>query len=144
MSEQVIESKAIVRHTLTVYNALKDRAKEEGNDLIFRGKVTEVFASTGVSQGYYSDVFKQLEGQECILYLQKGSRSTDSVILISHPPTPEAHRERPKSDLTNPERYANLQEDVEALKTLVGGVSLVDALITIESRLKALEESQGP
>src|SRR4029079_15968167 len=129
MSEQ---PKAIVRHTLAVYNALRDRAKERGEDLIFQGKVTEVYASTGISQGYYSEVFRQLEVQECILYLQRGGRSTDSILVINHPPTAEAFRPAPKSDLTSPEAYANLREDVEALKTLVGGVNIVDALVAVE------------
>jgi len=43
--------------------------------------------------------------------------------------------------LTSPEAYANLREDVEALKTLVGGVNIVDALVAVEERFKRLEGS---
>lgn len=138
--------KAIIRHTATVYQALNDESKledigEEHNARIFRGKLTEVFKSTGVGATYYSEVFRQLDEQGCVTLLQRGSKSVDSVVILHRPPSPDGYLPPPKSPLTNPERYANLQEDVEALKTLVGGIHIAEALKEIEDRFKKLESS---
>jgi len=135
--------KAIVGHTNTMYYALRDRATQEGEHLIFRGKVTKVFGETGISNGYYSEVFRQLEGQGCILYLQRGSKSTESVIALQHPPEAAETLPAAPSPLTDAERYANVWEDVRALKTLVGGLNIVEALKTIEDRLEELERRLG-
>ena len=137
------EDKAIVRHCATIYATLLAQARKEGEFVIWRGKITKMYAETGVPQSYYSAVFKQLEDQGCITYAQKGTRSVESVLVLDHEPTPEGFIPPPPSPLTDPERYANLREDVEALKILVGGINIAEALIEIERRLKEVEESHS-
>lgn len=135
--------RAIIRHTLTMFEALyKESSLEdiEGETTrIFRGKVTDVFRSTGIGQSYYSEIFRQLQGQGCLTILERGSKAFNSTIVLHYPPTRETTLPARKSVLTDAERYANLREDVEALKTLVGGVSIVEALRSIEERLGQLE-----
>lgn len=138
--------KAIIRHITTFYDLLEQDAvteKVDGSSLrIFRGKVTGIYRESGIPQSYYSEVFRQLEMQGCITFLQRGSKSVSSVIVLHRPPTESDYVPPIKSDLTNPERYANIREDVEGLKTLVGGVNIAEALRTIETRLDQLEQQQ--
>lgn len=139
-----MSDKAIVRHTLTMYEALNEASNEEklpgGSLRIFRGKVTDVFRSTGIGQSYYSEIFRQLNLQNCVTFLQRGSKSVESVVILHGAPTSEGYRPPQTSPLTDPERYANLSEDVEALKILVGGVHIAEALIEVEKRFKKLED----
>lgn len=139
--------KAIVRHTATFYDLLDQDAVTEQVDgsalRIFRGKVTRVYRESGIPQSYYSDVFKQLEMQGCITFLQRGSKSVSSVIVLHQPPSAEGYVPPRKPDLTDAERYANVREDVEGLKTLVGGINIAEALKTIETRIDQLEQQQG-
>lgn len=143
MNKRPTEDLAIVRHTAKMYRLLAQGSHLEdlpnGSVAIFRGKVTEVFRSSGIGSSYYTEIFRQLEDQGCISYLQRGSKSVDTIIVLHRPPTPEGYRPQPKSDLTSPERYANLREDVEALKTLTGGIHIAEALLEIEKRFKELE-----
>jgi hypothetical protein len=138
--------KAVIRHALAVYNVLNDSSKledigQEKSARIFRGKITDVFRSTGIGQSYYTSVFNQLETQGCITILQRGARSVESVIVLHRPPTVEGYVAESKSALTDAERYANLRDDVEALKTLVGGIHIGEALKEVEQRLRIVEES---
>jgi hypothetical protein len=143
MSKKPVEDLAIVRHTAKMYDLLHQQSNIEelpnGVVNIFRGKVTEVFRSSGIGSSYYTEIFRQLEDQGCVSFLQRGSKSVDTVIILHRRPTAQGYRPPPKSDLTNPERYANLREDVEAVKTLIGGIHIAEALLEVEKRFKEYE-----
>lgn len=137
--------KAIVRHSISVYNALlKDSTEEtfEGESIrLYRGPVSRLYASLGIAQSYYTEIFDQLDRQGSITYLQRGSKHVDTVIVLHFPPTEENFRIRPRKGLTSAENSANLIESVSLLKQLVGGINIVEALIDVDKRLKRLEDA---
>jgi len=131
------------QHVERCYNALYDLAKEEEHDgitlLVFRGKTTEVFRSLGISQQYYSPVFKQLEQLGSIVKVQRGTKGQDSVIAIRDRPTLEAWREiRGSRDLTPKVDLAILTGRVNEITKQMGGVNLVEAFSAVETRLNQL------
>lgn len=131
----------------TMYDALFNASKEEsvGNQpvRIYRGQISKLFSATGIGAGYYSEVFRQLESQGCITYLQRGSKNVDTVIVLHFPPDPEHDIPPAKSPLTSAEESANLFESVEMLKELVGGIDIAEALVELDRRVRSLEAKAG-
>lgn len=134
---------AVFDHTISFYNLLAESAKEEeledGTQVqIFRGSITNLYRSLGVSQSYYSQVRKALIELGCIAILQQGARNTDSVVAVHHPPDGD-ELEVNKSRLTPNLNSAILSQRVDDINRLVGGIHLPDALADHEKRLRTIE-----
>lgn len=140
--------KAIIRHMLTVYEAMHKASSEEtidGNRIrIYQGQISKLYASCNIPQSYYTEIFDQLERQGSVTYLQRGSKSVNTIIALHYPPTEDAltPRRGPR-DLTSAEEFANLIETVKKLDTLVGGIHIGGMLVDLDKRLLKLESAAG-
>lgn len=136
-----------VQHCITLYQALDDRAKihelQNGEKArVFAGNYTEVFHATGLSRTYYTSTRRALEKHDAILILQRGARSTDTVIVLKGLPETwdvEGWNDGSGKVLTNARDYATLCSDVDTLRESLGGINVVAALTEFEKRVKALE-----
>lgn len=142
-------TKAVQRHAVTMFDAMKAQAKREKLDnhtyLVYRGKITQTWAAIGVSYTYYSNVLTILKYNGCIEELQSGSKNIESVYVLHQRPKDaselvlpdELKDSRPKPLTDNP-AFAKLVDRVEALEKLVGGVDVGGALIEVDGRLTKL------
>jgi hypothetical protein len=140
------------------YQELEKRAKLETVQnvevLIFRGKLSDVFESLSISNKYYSRIRKILLKYDCVQYLERGTRSYDSTLLLNHAPPPiEKFSEEDLTDRTGPDtvtemarRLAELEQEVAVLGGLrdkLGGIDITEALRNLESRVRSLEQIEG-
>lgn len=140
--------KAIVKHINTVYEALLKASKKEPIDgeeyHIYRGPISKLWSSLDIPQAYYSEVFYQLDIQGCITYLQRGSRSVETVVMLHYPPTEDGYKAKQRRGLTDAENFANMIELVRKHeKGLIGGIKIVEAFGELEDRIKRLEKNAG-
>lgn len=140
-------TETFINHCIKMYNALDERATDKQVESdgktttarIFAGSYFECWKSTRIAQTYYSPVRKALERHEAIHILQKGGRSTDTVIhLRGLPDTWDVDGWNDAVGLTKTRTYARLVADVQETKKLVGGINIPEALIEVERRLDAL------
>jgi hypothetical protein len=139
-----------VQHCITVYEALDDRATLKHNpetdteEKVFVGAVVQVYKSLGISQTYYSPIFRTLEDVGAILRMQKGARGQDTVIVLRGLPDEwpvglgwKGSRSEP---LTEDSRYGRLLEVTQELQEgSINGINVILALTEIETRVGALE-----
>lgn len=134
-----------IQHCETVYRALTERATVKDGQLVFVGKLTDAFKSTGLSMTYYGPVFKTLEDTGAILKIQQGGRNLDSILCLQGIPSewPEGLGWKGKNSkpLTDESRYGTLLLEVEEIKQSLGGINIVSVLLDFEQRLKALEDA---
>lgn len=149
------------------YDALVKRARTEilegdpiapliaGNEvLVFRGKLSPIFQSLGISNIYYSKIRRIFIKYDCVLYLQRGTRSYDSVLILNRPPpdnlAAEDLTERPGDATLSAvaERVAELEHEVEVLRKWresLGGLDILKAFrelnLAVLKRENAGEES---
>lgn len=142
-------SEVFIQHCIATYEALDavsiDKKLESGETArIFAGKYSEVWASTGIAQTYYSPVRRSLIKHGAIHVLQRGGRSTDTVIaLLGLPKAWKVEGWLDKGDLTNAADYATLSAAIRELATNQGGINIPKALIEIEKRLVSVEKDIG-
>lgn len=118
--------------------------------LVFRGKLMDVFQSLGLSATYYSRIRRIFIKYDCVTYLQRGTRSYDSVLVLHRPP-PTAENIS-AADLTDDpsggtmsamaERLDELEREVSILtqwRESLGGLNILEALRDIEKRLPKRE-----
>src|SRR4051794_28548857 len=130
----------VFKHAVALYDLLCQSAKEDEDTelLTFRGSITEVWRSLGVSQAYYSQVRRFLLESECISIVQQGARNTDSIIVLHRQPQADEW-EVAQSDLTERVTIATLHQEVRNLKRLLGGIHLPDLVIDLDKRIRELE-----
>lgn len=136
-----------VDYSLNLYAALKKAAKTEtvkgDKTVVFRGSVTPIYDSLGISRGHYGRVVKGLEEVGAIVFVQRGNSRQESIIVLQGAPNREALAA--VDHLTKPSERRRLSSDalekrVAALEGRIGkDINYVEALIDIERRLIALE-----
>jgi len=137
------------------YELLLERAKEElvgdTSALVFRGKLTEIYDTMGISGVYYTRIRKIFRKYDCVTYVERGTKAYDSVVVLNHPPpAPEILTE---DDLTDREGDATLKAVAERLDEAeavteklenwyngLGGLNIVEAFRNFERRLTKLEQ----
>jgi hypothetical protein len=135
---------------LSTLEVLDNLTESSGTEVrVFRGKVSEVFEALGLSQVYYSRIRKIFIKYDCVTYVQRGTRSYDSVLVLHRPP-PE---NLPEEDLTSRpgdatltalnERVEALERSVKILESKLGGLNIVEALRNFEGRLRSLENGDS-
>lgn len=113
--------------------------------LVFRGKLGNVFNSLDVSQAYYSGVRRILVENECVMYVERGGRNIETVLLLLKPP--DVEKLIPDVALTNGVESATLElseiqarlQALENWRETLGGLNIAEALRNFETRIKKLE-----
>jgi hypothetical protein len=142
-------TETFINHCITLYNALDgvatDKKLESGGIArVFVGSYTDVWKSTKIPQTYYSPIRISLAKHHAIDILQKGTKNTDTVIVLRGlPETWDIDGWRDDKGLTKSSRHAMLMADVQDLKKSLGGINVLMALQEFEKRLIKLENSSS-
>lgn len=159
LTETVEEPTSVTaQYARDFYDALVKRGALEllpdsGNKevVVFRGKLLPVFQGLGISNIYYSKIRRIFIKYDCVTYLQRGTRSYDSVLVLNHPPpqelSPEDLTERPGDATLQAvaERVGELEHSVETLENWresLGGIDILKALREFELRLAKVEKKR--
>jgi len=140
-------TETFINHCIKMYESLDalstDKELDSGKTVrVFIGSYMNTWKSTKISQTYYSPVKKALTRHGAIEVLQRGGRSTDTVIhLCGLPDTWEIDGWNDRVGLTSSTNYARLASEVEGIKKSLGGINVIAALQELEKRLVALEKS---
>lgn len=139
-----------IDYAIRFYAALKKHAKVETvkgtKTTVFRGSVTPVYDSLGISRGHYGRIMKGLEEAGALAYVQRGNSRQESIIVLQGAPKREVLASI--DHLTKPSDRRRLSSDeltkrVVALEGRLGkDINYIDALVDIERRLVALEGRQ--
>jgi hypothetical protein len=133
-------TETLMRHSQALYHALNELAKPEQVQgvmlTVFRGQMTHVFDSLNISRSYYTPIRTLLVENDCILIVQRGSRSVESIIVLQQEPSPEGMTMPP---LTGRSHAAKVSARLDNLEERLGGLDIVKAFDNHEKRLKALE-----
>ena len=133
-------TETLIRHAKALYNALEEKAQPEevqgGTLNVFRGSLTHVYDELGISRSYYTPIVTLMRENEYVSFLQKGSRSVESVIVLHREPTAEGMSLPP---LTGRSHGAKVEARLKTLEDSTGGIHIAKALADHERRLKKLE-----
>jgi hypothetical protein len=137
-----VSEKPIVEIALRLYDLMDEQADE---DKVWRGSITGVFGSLGVSMSYYSPATKLLTGIGAIVLLQRGARGIDSEYKLMGRPD---NAELDGVQLTTRRSAASvaLEQRITDMEKRIGRLDIVEALSNLEKRVRALEldkESNG-
>lgn len=139
-----------ILHCEKFYNAIDEVSTDieaDGKTVRrFAGKITEVWKSTGIAQTYYTPVTKCLERHSAILRVQTGGRNADTVFILNGLPDQwevdgwkGESSVLTQSGLTVGQKHDKLDKRLDDLETSLGGINVLKALESMETRLKALE-----
>jgi len=131
----------LFKHSESFYQELEKNAKVEKIKGVkvkaFRGSITSIYRDLGLSYTYYGDIRRALERSGCIAPLQRGTSTQESVIVLHHPPDREAW-ESESDDLTAPLEDAMLRQELDDIKSQLGGMNIVDAFTDVQGQLDEL------
>lgn len=96
---------------------------ESDDVLVWRGKLMEAFESMKVSNVFYSRIRRIFLKYDCVTYLQRGTKSYDSVLVLNHPPPQILSAE----DLTVRPGDATLQAVAERLSEAEHKIAVLEA-----------------
>lgn len=127
-------------HALRVYKYMEQRASKVTGALIFEGKTTEILTEAGLSNNYYTPIFRYLKGGGYITQIRRGGGQGLSVFQLNGEPEPtnymkdmrrsDAGRSSSDRALT---KVSELVHEIENIKLLVDGHTT--ALLTIQTTL---------
>jgi hypothetical protein len=135
---------------LRFYDLMHQQAQWQdykGEDkLIYRGSVTTIFNSLGVSQSNYSEIVTLLFRMGCLIYLEKGAGKRVSIVeVVKRPELQDWLSKRMfwlgrGKDLTRRSAVAKLEQRLnEVVNHQLGGMNIAEALADIEQRLSSIE-----
>lgn len=145
--DELLPNPVMIKYARQFYDALAERAElNEGGELVFTGKLLEVFHSLGVAQKYYTTTRRIFKLYECVRYIERGTKAYDSVLVLLHPPPDELPPDV-IDRLTNRERAANVEDVARRVSALedwresltMGGTNISAILRNFEKRLAKLE-----
>jgi hypothetical protein len=105
----------------------------------------ELFNSMGVSDNFYSRIRRILLEYECITYLERGTKSYDTVLVLHHEP-PEnispilltsGRDGATLGDIPDLERRLRVLEDWRI--AITGGTDIIKVMQNFEGRIATLE-----
>jgi hypothetical protein len=122
----------------TALNAIKGEKGPKGKTI--RVQRTKVFDTLGISRGYYTILYSNLEDMGCIEHVSRGTQGRPSEMILYHPPKIEQYDpKRARSRLTTRSKSANLSQRVTILERRLEGVDLKEAIVALDKRIRALE-----
>lgn len=113
---------------------------------VWSGALLATCRSIGIPDGSYKRVIDALRRLKCLEQLSVGKRNTPSVFLLQSPPGASVWEQArgELKGLTQAPTLDRLSGEVETLreqiKTQLGGLNIVEALIEIEKRLSKVEK----
>lgn len=125
---------------------LYDTLAAEANEDEFVGSKTKLYESTGLSMKYYPVLFELLTNMGSIDQTHKGNSREPTRIRIGEAPTLEGYNAVVSSvTLTTRVSLDTLRRKVASLEERIPPIDLNRTLISLDARLRALEErdSQG-
>lgn len=132
----------LFKHSEALYREMSERAKKEEIRGVkvnaFRGSITSLYRELGFSYTYYGDIRRALERSGCITLVQRGTSTQDSIIVLHRAPDRQAWQSE-SEDLTAPLHDAMLRQEIDDIKSQLGGINIVDAFTDVERRLNELD-----
>jgi hypothetical protein len=158
MSAETNESVQIpefFRQAQDIYNLVYDQAvRDDNDDLVYRGKITRIFAEVGVPNNDYAKVravlfraLSEVDGEliPCLLQIRRGAGGSPSIVVVLREPL-LSDLEAPEisgSLLTYAQRRARVVADTDRRITDLED-KVMRILRNFESRLRELEaKAQG-
>lgn len=136
MSEDKPKSR-LFEHAESLYT----RLAKDAVDGIFTGSMVQAFRDIGVSQAYYSRIYRTLEEIGSIELLQSGRGGRQpSIIKLHHAPESANFEAAYDKALTNPTPLDTLRQRVHNVEGRLPSIDISSALADHEQRLKALED----
>lgn len=127
-------------HTLKLYEELDKRGKMGDDGVkVFDGSKVAAFRSLGISQAYYSRMFKALTELGCVEQVRRGTSHTTSILRLHHPPDPDDLKEVYASLLTKPDPTDTLRQEMEVLQRRLPSIDLNSFIVSVDRRLVDLE-----
>lgn len=121
------EQTRLMDHILRVYDYMEDHAIDKAGDPIFEGMTTQVITACGLSNNYYTPIFRFLKGGNYITQLKRGGGGSMSMWQLNGRPNPDDFEEVVR------ESGANNNSGTKSLK----------AVIDMQQRVAKIESTQN-
>ena len=138
----------LFEHCNNMYHAMHERATMEDDRLVYEGKTTQLLTSVGISIPYYSHVMKALQRMGCVEQLRRGGGPTPSRWALWKEPSEEDFEaavgpiRRVSRENTDVYKRINaLEEELKAVKALLGGINVPQALATLATEMRSKKAS---
>ena len=82
------EQTRLMDHILAVYDYMEETSIDKSGDPIWEGKTTSVVAALGLSNNYYTPIFRYLKGGNYITQVKRGGGGTNSMYQLNGRPDP--------------------------------------------------------
>lgn len=82
---------ALLKHTKTVYDAMKAASVEVDGNVIYEGFLTKLFTECGLSVPQYTPVMRELMRMDCVLQLKRGGGPSPSQWQLLQSPDEELY-----------------------------------------------------
>jgi hypothetical protein len=122
-----------------LWEALLTGSRTEGDTLVWEGSLLTVANELDMPRASYHRAIRALKDVDSIRPVRSGNRFEQTKINLVESPT----RESFDLVLTNRRPPARLEQRVNDLVTLVGGVNIAEALAEIDQRLTKLERGDN-
>lgn len=131
----------IFTHMGTVYNELASRSErlDKGDILKFEGSKVEAFRATGISQGYYTEVFDSLTEMGCIEQIRRGAGHQATVIYLHHEPEYDQYMSIYTKRLTKRSPLDTIQQRISDMEGRMPGIDLDGFILSLDLRLAEIE-----
>lgn len=135
----------LVEYTIRFHQALRNSAttNKATGEVIFEGKVANLYDELGISRAYYSRMMEVLQEIGSIEFIVRGTRHYKTRIRIHDAPTPEqieTYTDLTKVPTSGKITSRSLDSRLSSVEKRLGSLDVLDALANIESRLQALEQ----
>lgn len=133
----VDRNREVLPNALHLWAVLDEDAIDVEGTRVWTGLLSEACNRAELSKGQYDKVLRFLKATDCIVVLLQGNRYNPTLVQLAHPPDEEIF-----SDylLTDHAPSGKLEQKVNDLVRLIGGLNLIERLDRIEARITKLEQ----
>lgn len=76
-------------HILAVYDYMDEHSIDKNGDPIYEGKTTEIIRVLGLSNNYYTPIFRYLTGGNYVTQIRRGGGGATSIYQLNGRPDPD-------------------------------------------------------
>lgn len=134
------EQTRLMDHILAVYDYMEKTSIDKSGDPIWEGKTTEVISALGLSNNYYTPIFRYLRGGNYLTQIKRGGGGSNSMYQLNGRPDPfefDVVLSKTGASTTRNSKAlqaaGNLYKEVEKLKRIVEQHTKI--LVTTQSAL---------